>query len=477
MRIIESLQRYFGSRTHQPVRVEHSAAPTPKLRAADEDARLATAVLKFREFMSYVEALPETDRQVILTSGGDACKVPNFVEFMEQRRQMYMGPTKLLQASSRLATGGNVEAAALFLDMARQEAAHDKAVVQLQPIALKAKPGPTHTFNGLCELWGKRPDGTWRVKSPRSFTSTAAKLGACFPERDYRSLDYKDGIFFAKWLNEIGTKPSSQATHISNARTMYAKAWHEMPGRLNPFDKVEAVAAYAAEKRAGFTPKQVRNLLKSIDDHKWGDNRIAQRHHAVRMILRVVAYTGARINEIAALTKADVVDEPTEYTDDNGKLVTGSVPCLVIRKYKEQKSKKPKRVPLHDDIAAEFMAYANAAPQEAIFGCFPDQGENGRAGWIISNFAEFLRQHAAEIGGIEIVHAKAYDRDGARYTQHCLRHAFISACKTARIPDDSRYAFVGHTEGDKRDVDTMSYDTPAGMHILHEDINKVKPLG
>ena len=185
MRIIESLQRYFGGRTHQPVRVDHSAAPTPKLRAADNDARLATAVLKFREFTSYIEGLPEGDKLAILAAGngqiGDACKVPKFVEFMEQRRQMYMGPTKLLQASSRLAAGGNVDAAALFLDMARQEAAHDKAVVQLKPIALKAKPGPTHTFKALCELWGKRPDGTWRVKSPRSFTSTAEKLAGVLP--------------------------------------------------------------------------------------------------------------------------------------------------------------------------------------------------------------------------------------------------------------------------------------------------------
>ena len=158
---------------------------------------------------------------------------------------------------------------------------------------------------------------------------------------------------------------------------MYAKAWHEMPGRLNPFDKVESVAAYAAEKRAGFTPKQVRNLLKAIDDHKWGDNRIAQRHHAVRMILRVVAYTGARINEVAALTKADVVDEPTEYTDDNGKLVTGSVPCLVIRKYKEQKSKKPKRVPLHDDIAAEFMAYPTPRHKRRFSDASPIKARTG----------------------------------------------------------------------------------------------------
>ena len=475
MRILpESLQKYFGGRTHQPIRVEHSRLQHPRRRDEDEDARLAAAVLHFRAFVEYVGGLPEEAKLAILASGGDAWKAQQFVE--KRQRVLAALPTMgdLLRGTGEIAP---TLPPAVRDFMPRLRAKFDGEVEQLTPVALKAKPRPTHTFNGLCELWGKKADGTWRVKSPRSFTSTAEKLAACFPERDYRTLDYKDGIFFAKWLNKIGTKPSSQATHIDNARTMYAKAWYEMPDRLNPFDKVEPVAAYAAEKRAGFTPKQVRNLLKAVDAHKWGDNRIEQRHHAVRMILCVVAYTGARINEIAALSKADVVQEPTEYTDDDGKLVTGSVPCLVIRKYKEQKSKKPKRVPLHDDIAAEFMAYAKAAPQEAIFGCFPDQGENGRARWIISNFAEFLRQHAAEIGGIEIVDGKAYDRDGARYTQHCLRHAFISACKTARIPDDSRYAFVGHTEGDKRDVDTMSYDTPAGMHILHEDINRVRPLG
>ena len=32
VRIIETLQRYFGGRTHQPVRVEHSALATPRLR-------------------------------------------------------------------------------------------------------------------------------------------------------------------------------------------------------------------------------------------------------------------------------------------------------------------------------------------------------------------------------------------------------------------------------------------------------------
>ena len=475
MRILpEALQRYFGGRTHQPIRVEHSRLQHPRRRAEDEDARLTTAVLHFRAFVEYVGGLPEKAKLAILACGGDAWKAQQLVE--KRQGQLAEFPTMgdLLRGTGEIVA---TLPPAVRDFMPRLRAKFEDEVEQLTPVALKAKPGPTHTFSGLCEQWGKKPDGTWRVKSPRNFISTAEKLEECFPERDYRTLDYKDGIFFARWLNEIGTKASSQASHISNARTMYAKAWHEIPDRHNPFDKVEPAAVYAAENRAGFAPKQVRNLLKSINDHKWGDNRIEQRHHAVRMILRVVAYTGARINEIAALTKADVVDEPTEYTDDDGKLVTGSVPCLVIRKYKEQKSKKPKRVPLHDDIAAEFMAYANAAPQEAIFGCFPDQGENGRAGWIISNFAEFLRQHAAEIGGVEIVHGKAYDRDGARYTQHCLRHAFISACKTARIPDDSRYAFVGHTEGDKRDVDTMSYDTPAGMHILHEDINKVKPLG
>ena len=88
----------FGGRTHQPIRVDHSAAPTPKLRAADEAARLALAVLKFKELMDHVAVILAETRKAILAAGnrqvGDVFMLPQFVEVMDTAPADVHGPGK-----------------------------------------------------------------------------------------------------------------------------------------------------------------------------------------------------------------------------------------------------------------------------------------------------------------------------------------------------------------------------------------------
>ena len=463
VRIIESLQRYFGGRTHRPIRVDHSAAPTPKLRAADEDARLATAVLKFKELMSYVEGLPEADKQAILAAGGDACKAPQFVEVMEKRRQMYMGPQKLLAASLQLAADGEQEIADRFMAYAREEAAHDRTVAQLKPIALRAKPGPEHTFNpGLVELWGRKPDGSWRVRQPRHYIATARKLEKCFPERDYRTITIKDAIFFAKWLHESRVPAAAQGNHISNAKSMYAKAWHDMPDHINPFDRVEAIATYEQGVPGKFSYDQLRALVALIEAKRWGDNRIEKRHLAAYWLVMLAIYTGQRIGALASLRKSDIKEHAKGGV---------SFHYIAFRKEAVKQDKgedKASKMPLHPDIESKFLAFVATVEGKDIFGAF-----GADEGWIVSNFPTLLRKNAAALG-IELRDGVPVDADGRKLKQHSLRGTFHTAMTDARLSGDAQRILVGRKG---KDVHESVYATDMGLALLYEDVCKMKPLG
>src|SRR5205814_4112800 len=101
-------------------------------------------------------------------------------------------------------------------------------------------------------------------------------------------------------------------------------------------------------------------------------------------LLRLCAYTGARIGELAQLRRDDVG-------------VSGTVPFLSIGEGDGQSVKNAasvRRIPLHKEVA-DFVEYAKASNKEFLFASFPDSPGHGRQFWLINNFSDFLREECA----------------------------------------------------------------------------------
>ena len=177
---------------------------------------------------------------------------------------------------------------------------HDRTVALVKPVALTAKPAPERTFNpGLVELWGEGPTVRGDVRQPRHFIATAKKLQDCFPDRDYRTVTFKDAIFFAKWLDERQASPRQpKAITSATPRACSRRRGTRCRTTSIPFDKVAPVATYEQGEPGKFSYEQLRALVTLIDAKRWGDNRIEKRHEAARWLVRLAIYTGQRIGAL-----------------------------------------------------------------------------------------------------------------------------------------------------------------------------------
>ena len=478
VRIIETLQKYFGGRTHQPVRVEHSALATPRLRNADESARLADAVLNFRKLMAHVDALPEAGKQAILASGGDACNAPQFVEVMQARREMYMGPAKLLAASMRLAEQGDTEAAARFVQYAQQEVTHDKMVAQLAPIALQAEPAHVYTFRGLFARWnGPRV----KASSVRNYERTTRRLEECFGAKyDIRKLGPADARKFLEWLRANVNGRASQKADLGHAFTLFDQMdRHELPNG-NPFidaKKLRREVGHVGKTKGAFSQQQLAKVIEIVKRARIGENQISKRCPEVYWMLMVLAHTGARPNEIASLRKGDLgVEDGVDFIH-----IREDHPEKTVKGRKDEDNSR--KVPLHSAIAGDFKAFVKTVQTDFIFGKFDWSKDHGRAHWLMREFAPFLRKYAAEIG-IKLVDKidpktgetikQAVDKDNLELTLHRIRGTFENTMGAAGIDQRVIDDITGHKI---KTVAGKHYRKQLPLPVLARELEKVKPLG
>lgn len=474
--ITKPLQAVWGGNKHRETLKDVSPSELP--------AKLRECGVRLDKTLAALERLPDDQKAALIAAGGYKAVKDRLPE-LEESVARHLTPSLTPQYALDIVDRGwiadpmertNAEAfqRAVLTKVMQQEQAEQAELEALRPIVLKAEPSSEYSFEGLFNHWAKGG-----AKKPRHYAATAKLLRECYGNVDYRRLSptNKDGWRFADWLSEQEVGPASQENHIGRARAMYKAAARYLTAG-NPFADVKPVDVYHERDRGKFSYEQLRALLRVVEAERFGDTRQHKRHLEVLWLLRLAIYTGARINALASLRKSDV----RPYRGVGGKV---AFHCIAFRaevvkaKAGEDKSYD---VPLHPDIAAEFVAFVASVKDEHIFGAFEDSKDNGRAAWLVSNFPAFMRKHAAAMG----IELKAdVDEDGHRIkvtvdgkgrplAQHSLRHTFHKAITDARLSGDGQRILVGRKG---KDVHESVYATDMGLEFLYEDVCKVKPLG
>ena len=208
-------------------------------------------------------------------------------------------------------------------------------------------------------------------------------------------------------------------------------------------------------RKKDFTPAQVKLILETAARVKFG----GPSHEDFMWMLRLLAFTGARPNEISMLQSGDIVrDEETgiqfiHIRDTDA--VTGE-------KHLEKsiKTGEVRRVPLHPAVE-DFFDYTQTFDKDAfIFGRFTYHKTGKRAHPLISVFGSFVREDC----GIKKDPTK-------RLVLYSFRHRFETALREAQVFEDIRTALMGHGK-----------DIPAGygswpLPTLFDAVKKTKPMG
>lgn len=316
--------------------------------------------------------------------------------------------------------------------MARAEAFARHQANILEAVQLKALPVAEHTLAGLLALWIKARE----PKCTGEHKATVKLFIELCGDLDYRHVTAADVQRFRDAIDVPERSKKNQTRQLERLSALFAVAVSEgkMLSGLNP---VRGIAVRGKDPRAAMITQQPLSgaqtalVLSRAEATGWG----AERAGAALWALRVLAWTGARPNEVLQLQRGDVG------------MVDG-VPCIRIRAtcavtgkahaLKSVKNGESVRiVPLHPSIAAGFQAFAAGDAAGFVFGAFPHNAQKGRAHWFALNFGAFLRDCG-------IVAANATER----VSLYSLRHGFKGAMKRARIAEDNRKMIMGHSSGD-----------------------------
>ena len=172
-----------------------------------------------------------------------------------------------------------------------------------------------------------------------------------------------------------------------------------------------------AGRRRSFTHEERKTLMARAIEEFGADGDFT-------WLIRLGAYTGARLEELAQLSKANV-------------RVIDGVPAIEIDDLDGRKLKNPssvRQIPLHSAIADNFIRFAaDSKHGSRVFASF-FKNKTGRFSNALS--AEF---------------ARLMDRAGlpdSRLVFHSLRHGLKKEMSNTHVDPDARRAILGHTARD-----------------------------
>jgi integrase len=319
---------------------------------------------------------------------------------------------------------------------------HDSVLRKLIPQASE------FSLDGLFQLWIK-------VREPRlthRHDAIIKKFRDVIGDVDYRLVTQADIAKFRDHLATLQLSKESQGNYLTRLKALFSAAVNANKIATNPAAGVNVFGKKprlkASEDRP-FTGAEVRLILEKAEATKLGGQiggRGKERHTEIMWMLRLLAWTGARPNEIAQLRKCDA-------GVDNG------VSFIHIREGHPEQSVKTgdsRKVPLHKAVA-DFVSYAHKA-DDFVFAAFPYNRINGRAAWLKSIFGRFLRQTC------EVTEDSK--------TLYSLRHRFIDATRNAGVSEEMSKALTGHSTGDVHGRYGKGFD----LRVLAEAMAKVNPL-
>ena len=174
-----------------------------------------------------------------------------------------------------------------------------------------------------------------------------------------------------------------------------------------------------AAKRRPFTREErIKLLARAVED--FGDNG------DMTWLVKLGAYTGARLEELAQLARTNVRQLDGIWIVD--------IDDLDGRNVKTADSVK--QLPLHPAIREDFIAWVQSGTGKRVFASFVADAEGRYANRASKEFARLM------------------DRAGLtdpRLVFHSLRHTLTREMSNARIDPDVRRAILGHAPKDAHD--------------------------
>jgi integrase len=217
----------------------------------------------------------------------------------------------------------------------------------------------------------------------------------------------------------------------------------------NPAQGVETPAhAREGTDVEPFRPDQLRHMLSFVDKAWRRDAKTVKPYDLDRWwIAQVAVYSGARLEEISQLTKADVYEtRGTWILDINKTVVEG-------RSQKIKNKPSARKIPMHPKlIDMGFLEHVERSKGPRVFASL-DAGHKDRYGENVGKAFSALKTKAG------------FD---ARHNFHSFRHSFEDAGAEAEVPEDAREQLLGHKAG--------MYGKGRSFATLAKIIERIDPL-
>ena len=254
----------------------------------------------------------------------------------------------------------------------------------------------------LIEAWWREAERTGKSPSTReSYTNTMRQLHAFLGHEDAHRVTADDVRRFRDFRlasKKRNGEPLSAAT-VKNSDLAALKSvfgWAVADGRLTDNPAVDVNVARVAKvklREREFTSEEARAILRA-SSHLQPGRELPQTLAAKRWIPWVLAFTGARVGEIAQMRRQDFRLTQIEGHPEG---------VWVLRITPEAgavKTKQAREVPLHPQLLElGFLAFVESVREERLF-LVPD-GEGGIAGplqAVKNRLGEFAREHVSDRG-------------------------------------------------------------------------------
>ena len=332
---------------------------------------------------------------------------------------------------------GRIDVPAGFFEQLREFHRYARA----EPLRLKiAAETPKYSLDGLYALWQVVREPTRTDSHERALARFKAYLKN--DDRDYRDIRREDVEGFCKHLVDAGMEKVTVVKYLECIRGLFSAAVDKVKIASNPGAGIKPDGKVKKGKRDSWTGAEVRKILRRAQWVRLGGDR----HEAIMWALRLLVWTGARLEEVFQLNKDDV-------------RVESGVPFVWIRPAREGQSTKTEsvhKVPLHPDVAA-FVDYAKSRPGEWVFGEFTRHPIKGRGHYLSQVFTSFRRKHVS---------------GSPKKTLHSLRHRFKDVLDNADISLERQRVLRGACANEV----IQKYGQGAGLRKLWADVQKLKPF-
>jgi len=313
-------------------------------------------------------------------------------------------------------------------------------------VTSKPRVSPKVTLTDLVEGWWKESEATGLRKTTyNGYKATMAKFIAFLAHDDASRVTPEDVVRFKE--HRLSTplpgsdKPASPRTvkdsDLAGLKSVFNWA---VANRKLPSNPAAGITIKLGKKRklreTGFRPDEVKVILSASLKVVQGHER-PETAAATRWIPWLLAYTGARVGEIAQLRKEDM-----QRTGDHWSI-------LITPEAGNVKSNESRLVPLHPHLIKMGFADFVTKSKSAYLFLTPNRKTGdvlGPVSGVKNRVREFVRQFVT---------------DPNVQPNHAWRHLFITRCRTAGVDQELRRMITGHSG---QGVDEKVYGDPAGLY-------------